>query len=74
MAEDDLQQREKNYLDAVKLRSKVEAQYSNEFLMAKVQDVTDKTAEHMANTKLGEELATVRALEFIARKRLDNAD
>ena len=73
MVEDDIRQRESEYLDAANLRGRAEAQFSEEVLLAKTQDVTDKVAEHMATTRLGQALASARAMEYIARKRLDRA-
>lgn len=74
MAEEDLRERaEGDYMSAVNVLILAEKEYSQEFLLAKMTDVTDKTAEHMAMTKAGENLLRARALEKIARGRLERA-
>ena len=73
MAEDYIRQCEQEYLETVKLRAKVEHEFSQEFLLAKTQEVTDRVAEHMATVKFGEQLASTKAMEQITKKRLDRA-
>lgn len=75
MAGDDLREREEEYLRAAKLVAKCEQAFSEEFLLAKVhENTTDRMAEHMATVKVGRNLSSARALEVIARRRLNASE